>query len=106
MDDDDLKPNFRGIWLSEEVLEHFWSGHINAREVMLLATIEAFSRREMGCVASNSYLAKCLQITDVTTISKMISKLRTLKLVRQISFDGRRRELCVTWRTPKTRQKS
>lgn len=67
------------------------SGEINGEELLLLAKIDALQDpKEGGCWASNQYLAKWWRKTD-NWVSKTVSKLKVLGLVRVIQLgDGKR----------------
>jgi len=90
------KEKFRGWFIPAEVVELFQSGKISARETLLLATIDSLVSKDKGCFASNEYLAKKLRI-EPDTISRAVTKLKRLGLVRQVGFDGRRRILETCW---------
>jgi len=84
------KPRFTGIFIPTEILE---IEELNPSEIILLAWIDALQAKEYGgCFASNEYLAKHLKLKS-DTIQKMITKLKSLNLVKQVSFDGRTRIL-------------
>lgn len=64
---------------------------LNIFEQILLSWIDAlYSNEHGGCFASNQYLAKKLRVKENTT-TKALTKLKKLGLVKQISFDGRKR---------------
>ena len=76
-------------------MEMFWQRKINAREAMLLATIDSLVGR-VGCYASNNYLGKLTGVGP-KHIAYMIGTLRGLNLVRVVNFDGRKRYLDTKW---------
>jgi hypothetical protein len=61
-------------------------------EKCLWAEISSLGTEEKPCFASNGYLAKMFHSTE-SSISNMISKLRSLKMIKQISYDGRSRKI-------------
>ena len=82
--------DFKGIWIPKEI----WEGGILLWiEIMLWAEIDSLYKEEMnGCYASNSYFAKFFKVSE-KHISNSISSLKKLGLVKQISFNGRKRIL-------------
>jgi hypothetical protein len=81
-------PRFTGLFIPVEILNN---QNLTNSEMLLLAWIDALQcEREGGCYASNSYFAKKLGFKE-NTISIMITKLKRLGLVKQVSFDGRKR---------------
>jgi len=88
-------PRFTGCWIPRDAMEMFWKRKLNAREVMLLATIDSLVGK-IGCYASNKYLGKLLKCGP-KHIAYMIGTLRGLNLVRVVKFDGKRRFLDTKW---------
>jgi Helix-turn-helix domain len=81
-------PRFTGIFIPIEILER---EDINAFDKVLLSWIDAlYCKDHHGCFASNEYLANRLKV-EPNTIAKIITKLRKLNLIEDISFDGRTR---------------
>lgn len=84
------KPRFTGIFIPAEILE---IPGLSSTDILLLSWIDALQCKEHGgCYASNSYLAAMLRLKE-NTIKILISKLKDLGLVEQVSFDGRTRIL-------------
>lgn len=82
------KPRFTGIFIPVEILE---LQELSLLDQMLLSWIDALYCRDYGgCFASNEYLATRLKV-KVDTISKSLTKLKRLDLIKEVSFDGRRR---------------
>jgi hypothetical protein len=82
------KTRFTGIFIPVEILE---IEDISLLEKFLLSLIK--SHQEEGVVLSkNEDLAALLQVKE-NTISKALSHLRTLRLIKYVSFDGRDRVL-------------
>lgn len=79
---------FLGIWIPREV---YLNNELNWTDKILLVEINSLDN-ERGCFASNEYFSKFLSVST-TTISTSISKLKSLNLIEQISFDGRTRIL-------------
>lgn len=88
-------PRFTGIFIPVEILE---IQGLTPSEIILLSWIDALQcRQKGGCFASNSYLALKLHLKE-KHVSDMISKLKSLNLIKQISFNGRIRILqTYTW---------
>lgn len=80
---------FRGVWVPVEIWE---SQSLSWMEKCLWAEISSLGTEEKPCFASNGYLAKMFHSTE-SSISNMISKLRSLKMIKQISYDGRSRKI-------------
>lgn len=81
-------PRFTGIFIPAEILE---IEELTMMEQMLLAWIDAlYSKRHGGCYASNEYLAQRLRVKE-NTVVKSLTKLRHLKLIQDVSFNGRQR---------------
>lgn len=91
---------FTGWWTPAEIVVLFQTGKINAKELILLNTIDGLVKRtggHVGCYASNGYLAKIVHVKDERTVRRMISKLKDMGLLIQIDFDGRKRYLETVW---------
>lgn len=86
---------FAGVWIPVNIFRRFWDGKISTREMVLLATIDSLIGMR-GCFASNAYLAKRCRVKE-PEISRMISRLKKMGLIRQIGFDGRTRTLETKW---------
>ncbi len=87
---------FKGWFIPVHVVELFESKIINAKELILLATIDGLSRLGQGCFASNKYLGDKVGISESRSRA-MISHMKELKLIQQIKFDGRHRWLETYW---------
>lgn len=83
-----MERDFKGVWIPKEI---YLNKDLSWSEKILLIEIDSLDN-EMGCFASNDYFAQFLDISP-TRISKMVSKLKDLKLIEQTSFDGRQRIL-------------
>jgi hypothetical protein len=80
---------FRGVWIPAEI----WEAHILSwMEKCLWAEISSLGTEEKPCFASNAFLAKKFNSTE-SSISNMISRLRSLNMVKQVSYDGRSRKM-------------
>jgi len=82
------KRAFKGIWIPKEVWQHPYLGIF---EKCLWAEIDSLDN-EKGCIASNTYLANLMGVTE-KHISKTITKLKKYGLIIQNGFDGRTRVL-------------
>ena len=82
------KMRFTGIFIPAEILA---MEDLSPCEKFLLSWIDSlFCSQHGGCFASNSYLAEKLKVKE-NSIAKSISKFRTLHLIKDISFNGRKR---------------
>jgi hypothetical protein len=80
---------FRGVWVPAEI----WETHILSwMEKCLWAEISCLGNEKKPCFASNAYLAAKFNSTE-SSISNMISKLRSLGMIKHISYDGRSRKM-------------
>tara|TARA_R100001244_G_scaffold19724_3_gene20553 strand:+ start:2332 stop:3033 length:702 start_codon:yes stop_codon:yes gene_type:complete len=79
---------FLGIWIPREI---YLNQKLNWTDKILVVEINSLDN-ERGCFASNEYFAEFLSVST-TTISTSISKLKSLNLIEQVSFDGRTRIL-------------
>lgn len=82
--------DFEGIWIPKNV---YLDDRLNALDKIILVEINSLdTSEELGCYASNEYLAKFCQCTE-TKISTSIKKLIDLGYIKVIKFDGRKRYL-------------
>ena len=80
---------FRGVWIPSEI----WHNHdLTWMEKCLWAEIGSLGDEKNPCYASNAYLAKMFNSTE-SSISNMVSKLRSLNMIKDISYDGRYRKI-------------
>ncbi len=83
------KQKFTGYWIPLE-LERLG---LNRQEQFLLAMIDSLDSGDPEyCFASNTYLAKKLELSE-SRVSFYITKLKRMGLIAQVGFDGRRRML-------------
>lgn len=81
------KTRFTGIFIPKEIIDL----DLTPNEMFLLSYIDALHCDDHdGCFASNAYLAKTLKLKE-NTIAIMIGKLKEMKLVELVSFNGRQR---------------
>lgn len=77
----------KGIWIPIEV----WCARdLNWNEKILLMEISSFTDTDRDCYMSNSYIAKLLNVTEVSA-SRLLSSLIRKGYVEKTRFDGRRR---------------
>lgn len=77
----------KGIWIPIEV----WCARdLNWNEKILLMEISSFTDKDRDCYMSNSYIAKLLNVTEVSA-SRLLSSLVRKGYVEKTRFDGRRR---------------
>ncbi len=83
-----LSRDFKGIWIPKEI----WLAEgLSANEKILWAEIHSLYNAEKGgCYASNEYLANFMASAE-RTVRDALYKLRQLKLIEDVSFDGRQR---------------
>jgi hypothetical protein len=80
---------FKGVWIPVEI----WNADsLSWMEKCLWAEISSLGNEEKPCFASNTYLAGIFHSTE-SSISNMISKLKSLKMIKHISYDGRSRKM-------------
>ncbi|GAG92906.1 unnamed protein product, partial [marine sediment metagenome] len=82
--------DFKGIWIPRQIYLH---RELSWTEKILLVEIDSLDCGE-GCFASNEYFAKFLG-KSVGQISTAISHLRSLNLIDDRGFDGRKRYISV-----------
>lgn len=80
---------FKGVWIPRAIWEH---PDLSWMEKCLWAEIDSLGSSERPCFASNEFLAKKLDSTG-PSIANMVSRLRKRGLVKDVSFDGRRRQI-------------
>ncbi len=88
------RAGFTGLFINAEILE---IEDLTPMEILLLSWIDALGRdnEKGGCFAKNEYLAKKMNMKE-NTIAKSISKLRSMGLIEDVSFDGRCRVIRAT----------
>lgn len=94
------KPQFRGWFIPAEIIAIWQKREITDKELLLLAIIDSlvkFGDKHRGCFASNEYLAKQIGLRHPRSVSNLISSLCGMGLLREVSFDGRRRYLETAW---------
>lgn len=82
---------FKGVWVPKWIWEH---PELTWMDKCLVAEIDSLSSDEQPCYASNAFLAGRFTISE-KRLANMLTRLRTLKVIETVSFDGRRRELRV-----------
>lgn len=80
---------FSGVWIDKII---YLSNSLTWTEKLLLIEIDSLSISKNGCDASNEYFASFFD-KSVNTITKAISKLKSLNLIKLTKFDGRKRFL-------------
>lgn len=87
---EDLPVNrdFKGIWIPREI---WLQPDLLPLEKLLWAEVHSlYDRNRGGCYASNEYLAGFLK-TSIRYVSEIISKLKSVGFIKDVSFDGRTR---------------
>jgi len=89
-DESKLNRDFKGIWIPRQI----WTAkELSCQEKCLWAEIHSLHDREMGgCYASNQYLSEFCGVKE-RRLQEMISKMKSLGWLVQVSFDGRTRVL-------------
>lgn len=80
---------FRGVWIPAEI----WENHtLSWMEKCLWAEISSLGTEEKPCFASNGFLAVKFNSTE-SSISNMISRLKSMGMIKHLSYDGRSRKM-------------
>ena len=83
--------DFKGVWIPKEI---WLNPELSMIEKGIFTEISSLGG-ENHCYASNEYLAEFCQCS-VPTVTRAIKHLMTLKLIEQVSFDGRVRVLKIS----------
>ena len=83
-----MNRDFKGIWIPREIWLH--KGLTRAEKDLWAEVHSLYDRKRNGCFASNEYLADFLSVSE-RYVREMISKLKKLGLMKEVSFDGRTR---------------
>ena len=79
---------FKGIWIDAEI---WLDKDLTIFDKVIFAEIDSLSG-EMGCIASNEYLAEFCQCSE-RKVRDSISKLIKRGMIAMVGFDGRKRTL-------------
>lgn len=83
-----ISRDFKGIWIPREI---WLDNDLSLLHKAVWSEIHSLYNREKGgCFASNEYLAKFFKVSE-RYVREIISKLKDLGLVEEVSFDGRQR---------------
>lgn len=77
----------KGIWIPIEI---WCADDLNWNEKILLMEISSFTGGDRDCCMSNEYIAKMLNVTEVSA-SRLLASLIKKGYVEKTRFDGRRR---------------
>lgn len=80
---------FKGIWIPSEL---WFDQRLTPDEKVFVAEIDSLDEPFRHCYASNAYFASFFQCKE-RKIQDMLSKLKKLGFVEEVSFDGRVRKL-------------
>lgn len=80
---------FKGVWIPVEIWE---AEGLSWMEKCLWAEISSLGTEDKPCYASNAYLAEMFNSSEAS-IANMISKLRSLNMIKNIAYDGRHRKI-------------
>lgn len=81
--------DFKGIWIPKEL---WFDSRLTPDEKVLAAEIDSLDHEKDHCYARNAYFAAFFQCNE-RKIKEMISKLKKLGFISEVSFDGRTRKL-------------
>lgn len=82
--------DFKGVWIPKEI---WLNTELTMLEKVIFVEIDSLDGPE-HCYASNEYFADFCNCSE-SKVSKAIKKLKDLKLIEEVSFDGRHRKLSV-----------
>lgn len=88
IDPNRVPANFKGLWMSKEILALTDIGDFDK---MLLSEISGLSTNGI-CFASNEYFSTLFN-KDERTIQRSMSKLKDRGYISEVGFDGRKRYL-------------
>jgi len=80
--------DFKGVWIPKEI---WLDKRLNALEKCILVEIDSLDNAN-HCYASNKYLAELMGCSE-WKIGDTITKLKKLRFIKQVGFDGRKRFL-------------
>lgn len=83
-----MNRDFKGIWIPKEI---WLSDEMTTVEKVIFAEINSLDGPD-GCFASNEYLSKKIGV-NISTVTRAISHLKEIGLIRHEGFDGRTRIL-------------
>jgi len=84
--------DFKGVWIPKEI---WLNTDLSIIEKVLLVEIDSLDNSDLGCFASNKYLAKFVQLSE-GRVANIISDLKKRKFIIQVFFDGRNRGLRIS----------
>ena len=84
-----LPENYTGNWTPVRLV---LDSRFSAIEKDLISVIYSLSKLRKGCYASNEYLSNFI-CSSISHTAGIISKLRQLRIIEDISFDGRKRKI-------------
>jgi len=90
------KPQFRGVWIPEDILSDLINGKIKPKELALLAVIESLTSKDYDCYATNQEMAEMLGISK-GSINGMIQALKKSHHIEQTESVDKRRQLRTSW---------
>ena len=87
------KRAFKGVWMPATIL---MNPNLTHAEKILMVHINSLDCEERGgCYATNKYLAMCVQLHELS-VSRSISKLKSMGYIEDVSTDPTQRLLRVT----------
>lgn len=97
-----IKESWKGQWIPIQIWKHpklSWTGKCLWATIESLQQVGDNGEIEKGCFASNAWLAERMNCSE-DWITRQISTLIQLGLIRRIAFDGRTRELVAVNQCP------
>lgn len=92
MEDEIPRPRFTGIFVPVEILNL----NLSPLEQMILSLIEMFYCSDLnGFTESNKKIANILKVKE-NSVAKSLTYLRQLGLIKDVTFDGRKRVIKTT----------
>lgn len=87
-EEDGTKKGYTGVWIPAHILDN---EELTSTEKIMWAQITSlYNEKEGGCFASNKHLGGRVGVSEKQA-SNIISKLKKMNFVKQVSFDGRKR---------------
>jgi DNA-binding transcriptional regulator GbsR (MarR family) len=82
--------DFKGVWIPKEI---WLNTELTLLEKIIYTEIDSLDN-ENHCTAGNEYFAEFCNCSE-SKVSKAISKLQDLNMIKILSFDGRHRKICI-----------
>lgn len=89
-------PKFRGVWVPADIWSQVIRKELNPTDLMVLMLVDSLVGERNGCTATNAYMAEELGYSK-QRISKVITKLKRMGLVRDVNEGDDPRVLEAAW---------